>query len=128
MSVLNSVFVKKSRLCLISKRITLVRKMRGSMAPGDNLLQAALQSVKSNDVSSAKSDITKFLQVVPNVKVEERAILDNSVALVQERSIFRFFPTIVNILSWFFSFWLKLKSKSPLSYNFSGNILPVYIK
>ena len=64
--------VSKPRLKLISERVELVRKKRGHKAEGDVLLQAALCSVVSKDRTTAKRDITKFLQIVPDLKPVER--------------------------------------------------------
>lgn len=112
---------------LIIDRIDLVRKMRGLKAPGDVLLQAALRSVHSNDCRSAKRDITTFLQVIPTVTPEERAILENSKVRLTAPYRLRIVSLAFEMLNWLILFLLKLKSKAPMGYKLSGIFFPVYI-
>jgi len=114
--------VIKPRLKLISERIKLVRKNRGLKAEGDVLLQAALRSVASKDRITAKRDITKFLQIIPNLKPDERAILTNVEARLLNKGRFDVVSLIIQVLSWLVLFLLKLISKTPTGYKFSGKI------
>ena len=114
--------VIKPRLKLISERIKLVRKNRGLKAEGDVLLQAALRSVASKDRITAKRDITKFLQIIPNLKPDERAILTNVEAQLLKKGRFDVVSLIIQVLSWLVLFLLKLISKTPMGYKFSGKI------
>lgn len=118
--------VVKPRLKLIIDRIDLVRKMRGLKAPGDVLLQATLHSVHSNDCRSAKRDITMFLQIIPNVTPEERAILENSRVHLTAPYRLRIVSLTFEILNWLIMFLLMLKSKTPMGYKFSGKFSPDY--
>jgi len=114
--------VIEPRLKLISERIMLVRKNRGLKAEGDVLLQAALRSVASKDRTTAKRDITKFLQIIPNLKPDERAILTNVEARLLNNGRFDVVSLIIQVLNWLVLFLLKLVSKTPMGYKFSGNI------
>lgn len=125
MLVLNLSPVKKSRSRLISERISLVRKKRGDNAPGDFLLQAALKAVSSNDFRSAKNDLTKYLQIIPNISPETRAIVENSIKQMHVRLRLPVF--VLKAIGWFVSIWIQLKSKSPMSYKILGKTVPVYI-
>lgn len=125
LKVLNCLPIKKSRMRCISERISLVRKKRSIKAPGDFLLQAALKAISSNDFRSAKNDLTKYLQIIPNVSPEERAIIENSIAQMHVRLRLPVF--ILKAIGWFVSIWIQLKNKSLMSYKILGKIFPNYI-
>jgi len=122
----SSVF--KPRDTLIVDRIQLVRKKRGLKAPGDVLLQAALRSVASNDSRTVKRDISKFLLIVPDVKPEERAILTNIEEQFKKRDPPKIVFLIIQALSWLFTLFFKLISKTPTGYKFPENISGLYIQ
>lgn len=111
---------------LISERIKLVRIKRGLKAPGDVLLQAALRSVASNDYRTAYRDIAQFLQIVPNIKPDERAILTNVEARLINRDRFKIASLIFQFLSWAISLLFKFVSKTPTGYKLL-EISPDYI-
>jgi len=125
LKVLNCLPIKKSRTRCISERISLVRKKRSFKGRGDFLLLAALKSVSSNNFRSAKNDLTKFLQVIPNVFPEERAIIENSIAQMHVR--FRLPLFVLKAVGWIVSIWIQLKSKSLMSYKILGITFPDYI-
>lgn len=108
--------VIKPRTKLISERIDLVRRKRGLKAQGDILLQAALRSVATNDCRTAQRDVNKFLQIVPDVKPDERAILTNVEAHLRNPDRFKVVSLILQALGWIISFFLKLISKNPTGY------------
>jgi len=114
--------VIEPRLKLVGEHIKLVRKKRGLKAEGDVLLQAALRSVASKDLMTVKRNITKFLQIVPDLKPDERAILTNVEARLLNQDRFDIVFLIIQVLSWIVSFFLKLISKTPMGYKYSGKI------
>jgi len=117
----------KPRLKFISERIELVRKKRGIKAHGDILLQAALRSVASSDYGTALRDISKFLQIVPSIKPDERAILTNVEVRLANPVHFKAVSLIIQTLSWLISFLIKIISKNPTGYKLPENPSGSYI-
>ena len=122
-----STLVIKPRSRLIMERLILVRKKRGLKAQGDVLLQAALRAVICNECRSAISDIKTFLQIVPDVTLEERAILENCKTQFHVQYRFKIVALTFDAFSWLVMFLLKLRSKTPMGYKFSGFYTSVYI-
>lgn len=120
----SSVF--KLRLMLISERIHLVRKKRGFWAQGDVLLQDALRSINSNDAKAAKRIISSFLQIVPNIDPDERAIMFDIELHLLERDQLKIVALLVQVLSWLFFQFVKLISKTPTGYKLSEYVSDSY--
>jgi len=122
-----STLVIKPRSRLIMERLILVRKKRGLKAQGDVLLQAALHTVSCNECRAAISDIKTFLQIVPDVTLEERAILENCKTQFHVQYRFKIVALTFDALRWLAMFLLNLRSKTPMGYKFSGFYTSVYI-
>ncbi len=122
-----SSLVIKPRLKLMQDRIILVRQKRGLKAQGDVLLQAALRDICYSDCSSAKRDLQKFLQIVPDVDPEERAILENCHVQFPVQKRLKIVALLFDVISWVVMFLLKLRSKTPMGYKFTGFDIPVNI-
>ena len=113
----SSVF--KPRLKLMTERIRLVRKKRGLRAQGDVLLKDALLSIRSNDCRTAKRVISRFLQIVPNIEPDERAIMVDVEMQLPKRDHEKIVTLVSQVLSWLLFQLIKLMSKTPTGYKLS---------
>ena len=123
MSNLSFFPVNKSLLDYLSERISLIRKRRGLHAPGDLLLHYAVRAVKSSNFTAAENDLKKFLQITPDIQPEERAVIENSISLVQPQT-----PILTNILKfigWLIYACILMKIKSLMNYRKLGHFCPV---
>ncbi len=103
----------------MTERIRLVRKKRGLRAQGDVLLKDVLLSIRSNDYRSAKRIISRFLQIVPNVEPDERAIMEDVEMQLPKRDHENIVTLVTQVLSWLIFQLVKLISKNPTGYKLS---------
>lgn len=122
-----SALKRLSRLNLAKEKIFLVRRERGLKAQGDVLLRSALKSVSSNNKYLAKEEIEKFLQIVPDLDPGHRAVLDAVNVFLLKRNARFLVPIFLDAINWILTYWLKLKSKTPMSCKSFGIIYPIYI-
>ncbi|MEW6455826.1 MAG: hypothetical protein AB1410_03810 [Acidobacteriota bacterium] len=119
-------WAKKPRLQRTIETIQLVRNERGNMACGDFLLHAAVDSLSSDDIGSAKAYLEQFLLIAQNVEPEHRAVVGVVISKILTHKKFKIFGPLLNILNLILDIF-KLASRNLLSCKSLGIDIPIKI-